>query len=332
MKSLKTIFLLLVLTSAYIFNSCDDSGVQHSLGPKGLIELRPKNFKHIEPYSDGIYELWVRTDSLGNIRNYSLGRLNFNANGEVTDTNGGAIEFKFSGDTNSLAYASDAFITMEPPGDYNSEPSTSVLVSGIFTFTLDSIYTTMRINGRLALGNAGTELYKGDVGGYIISTPSNGSATCLKGVWFCDTSGSTLFPSGIQLFTSGWVYQGWLVDKNDPQDTVYYSTGRFTNPYSADWDGAGSCGGSLTPYNKPGQDWVGPPPCPQMPNINDGYHGVIITLEPSYEHGGLASFYKPSYLLIYSQYHISSTLGCYRRDNIFNNRNSFPEATLRITY
>ena len=335
MKSLKfTLFIILVIF-AYIFNSCDDSGIQHSILPRGIIGLRHKNLKHIDPYQDGIFELWLRTDSLGNIKNYSLGRFNINSVGEITDTSGGQVAFKFNGDTNSLSYTSVTFVTMEPPGDYNNEPSQSILLSGQANFSLDSIYSTMKISGNIALGNTGTELYKGEVAGYVIQTPSSGNENCKKGLWFCDTMGAALFPPDIQIYSPGWVYEGWLIDKSDPENPVYYSTGKFNNPYGADFDGAGECAGPLTPFSKPGQDWIAPD-CPegkpQIVNIYNGNYATIITLEPSYENQGIASYYKPNFITVYFQMLISSTLGCRRKDNIFNNRNSFPEASVRITF
>jgi hypothetical protein len=83
-----------------------------------------------------------------------LGRFNINQNGEITDTLGGSMEFKYQGDTNKLYQSKLAFVTVEPPGDYNSEPSNLILLSGETSFKFDSIYANLTIGGSDALGTA----------------------------------------------------------------------------------------------------------------------------------------------------------------------------------
>jgi hypothetical protein len=334
MKIIKFLLIIPIILVAVIYYSCDDSGVLPSDVPRGRIVLTQKNLKHIDPNIDGVYELWLRIDSLGSVINYSLGRFNINTSGNITDTSGGYIEFKFQGDTNSLGFSTDAFITVEPPGDFNGQPSSSVLLSGQTAIILDSLYTTMKLSGGLALGSAGVELLSGHHAKYMLSTPTSTAANCLRGVWFCDTLENTGFPSGLQMTSSGWVYEGWIMDRSISSSLIYFSMGRFTNPYGPDFDGAGSCAGTGTPYSKPGQDWVQdncPSGLPPILNLSNGSYEVFVTIEPSYETSADPGYYKP-FMQVYRQNIISSTLGCWRIDNLFSLYVIQPQARLRISY
>ncbi len=328
------------LTVLFIFSlitlqSCDDSGVIPSNIPMGTITLRQKNLKHIESNIDGIFELWLRLDTAGIITNYSLGRFNINSNGEITDTSGGPVQFRFQGDTNKLYQSKLAFITVEPPGDFNSEPSTSVLLSGETAIVFDSIYANLTISGSAALGSVGQQLLTGEHTSYMLNTPTSSSGNCTRGVWFCDTLGNSFFPGGLQLFGQGWVYEGWIKDKSDPGNPVYYSTGRFTNPYDVDFDGAGPCAGSLTPYSKPGQDWVilnCPLGKPEIINLSSYNYEILITLEPSFEQSSSTAYGTPFFVNLFKQPVIFPQSGCKRRDYVLNQYTTFPSAGIKISY
>jgi hypothetical protein len=335
MKKYKSIILLLAILLSLIYLACDDSGVGPSTIPAGTISLRQSNFKQLNNSVEGFYQLWLRLDTAGMIFDYSLGKFNIGGSGEITNTNGGAMEFVFSGDTNKLHQATVAYITLEPPNDSNPAPSSSILVSGPTTVSVDSVYATMTIGGGLALGSAGQQLLNGANAGFSFAAPTAGYSHCWEGIWFCDTTSShnTFFPSGIRLFSGGWYYQGWVVDNSNPGDPVYYSTGRFTNPYGPDFDGAGPCAGTFPPYQKPGQDWilsVCPSGTPRISETNKANYGVFITIEPSFEQSGSQAFQKP-FLKIYDIPYIQPWVHCGTSAYLISQRGAFPSARVRIT-
>ncbi len=333
MKIIKFLLIIPIILVAVIYYSCDDSGVLPKNEPRGIISFNQKNLKHIDPNIDGVFELWLRIDSVGSVSNHSLGRFNIDGNGNVTDTSGGTIEFKFQGDTSSLGFSTDAFITVEPPGDYNGWPSSSVLLSGQTSIELDSLYTTMRLSGGMALGSTGANLLVSPHGIVILDAPTSTLANCRKGVWFCDKDGNGGLPLGLQMISPNWVYEGWIMDKSNPGSPIYYSTGRFTDPYGPDFDGAGPCAGTGTPHSKPGQDWI-QPNCPsglpQILDIGNDHFEVFVTLEPSNETS--SNIGKPFFLQLFKQPNLPSNYGCRSVHYFFSLANTLPEARLRISY
>ena len=114
------------------------------------------------------------------------------------------MQFVFEGDTNRLHLASVIYITLEPPNDSNQAPSSSVLVSGPASVSVDSVYATLTMGGGLALGSAGQQLISnGSNAGFAIASPTAGYSHCWEGIWFCDTTSShnSFFPSNLQLQT-----------------------------------------------------------------------------------------------------------------------------------
>jgi hypothetical protein len=301
----------------------------------GTVTFRQKNLKHIDIYNQGVFELWLRLDTAGNATDYSLGRFNINQNGDITDSTGGPAQFNYQGDTNKLYQATHSFITVEPPGDYNSEPSNSVLLSGGILFKFDSMYTNMTISGSLALGSAGQVLLSGQNTFYMMNTPTSGPSDCLRGMWFCDTLGNSYFPTGLQIFSSGWVYEGWVVDKSDPDNRIYYTTGRFSNPYGPDYDGAGECAGINPPHTGPGQDWVlpdcpqGKPPITDLSNLN---YEILITLEPAFEEQSTTAYENPFFITLFKQTAIFPQTACKSKNFILNQYLTFPSASVKIRY
>jgi len=336
MKKYKSIILLLAILLSLIYLACDDSGIGPSAIPAGTISLRQSNFKHLDKDVQGVYQLWLRLDTAGMIFDFSLGKFNIGGSGEITNTNGGSMEFVYEGDTNKLHLASVVYITVEPPNDSNQAPSSSVLVSGSATVSVDSIYASLTLGGGLALGSAGQQLMSnGSNAGFTIAAPTAGYSHCWEGIWFCDTTSAhnTFFPPNLQLFTGGWSYQGWVVDNSNPGNPVYYSTGRFNNPYGPDYDGAGPCAGTFPPYQKPGQDWilgVCPSGTPHMSETNKASYGVFITIEPSFEQGGSQAYQQP-FLKVYDIPYIQQWVHCGTNAYLLNQRGSFPRAQVRIT-
>jgi len=336
MKKQKSIILLLGILLSLVYLSCDDSGVGPSNIPAGVVTVRQTNLKQLDNNVEGVYQLWLRLDTAGMLTDYSLGKFNIGGSGEITNTSGGSMQFVFPGDTNKLYQAIAAFITVEPPNDTNPDPSTAVLLSGQTSVVLDSVYSTLTLGGSLALSSAGLELMSnGSNAGFSISAPTAGSSFCWEGIWFCDTSAShnTFFPSNIQLQTGGWFYQGWVVDNTNPNSPVYYTTGRFSNPYGPDFDGAGPCAGTLPPYQKPGQDWilgVCPTGVPQITEQNKANFGVFVTIEPAYEQYGSQAFQKP-FIKIYDTQSIPQWVHCGTNMYMLSQRGLFPKVQIRVT-
>lgn len=322
-------FVIILLAAAFLYSGCDDSGFINTV-PQGITSFRWKNLKHVDQNIDGIFELWLRLDSAGNITNYSFGRFNISANGNLVDSSGNPMDILFRGDTNMLKFATVSFITVEPPGDNNSEPSDRVLLSGPVGFTTDSIYADLKLSGSMALGSAGQAILFSTGGGYMINTPTGTEQTCLHGVWLCDSNGMSYFPNGMQLYAPGWVYQAWVKDKSNPNSPIYYSMGRFRDPFGPDFDGAGPCAGPGSFYSKPGEDWIQsgcPAGKPPIQNINSGRYEILVTLEPSDELPGNQAFEVP-FMTLYKQGDI--VVNCLRRDNVF--LQTLPEARIKITY
>lgn len=334
MKIFRFLILIPIILVAVIYYSCDDSGVHPIDLQRGVISFSQNKLKQLNPNIEGAYELWLRLDSLGSVTDYSLGRFNIDGNGNVTDTSGGTIQFKFQGDTSSLGFSTHAFVTVEPPGDDNGLPSSAVLLSGQVGIGLDSLYASLKMSGSLALGTTGQKLLTSTGGMFIVNTPTSSAGDCLKGIWFCDTMGNSTLPPDLQMSSSGWVYEGWVMDKSVPGNPIYYSTGRFTNPYGPDNDGAG-CGGTGTPYPKPGQDWVQancPSGLPQIQNLSNDNYEVFITIEPSYESPPYMDYQRPFFVQLFKQTNISSYMGCRRLQYLPSLPYTLPEARLKITY
>ncbi|MGH2574472.1 MAG: hypothetical protein ACRDFC_02100 [Ignavibacteria bacterium] len=328
MKKYKYIVISLLIFIPLIYNSCDDAGITElAFHRAGDVTLTQSNLKPLNPTVDGVYEAWIKLDTLGG-QWYSLGRFNISLNGTIIDLSGNAMTFTFMGDTNQLHLAIAAMITVETSA-FTGQPGPLHLISGSLDTTADSAYGNLNLGGADALGSVGQTLIGGAQGcphgKYILRTPSNNNVECLKGIWFCDTLGNAHLPAGLGLSGSPWIYQGWLKDRTNPNNPVYLTMGRFSDPYNADLDGKGPCAGPGNGYNKPGQDWVNPSSsCVQ--NLNNGNYEVFITLEPTND----PALNSPFFVKLFAQTVIHSSLGCGRDDNLFNQCATFPRVRIKI--
>jgi hypothetical protein len=305
MKKYKFIILIFSILILAIFLSCDDSGVIHGLGVKGTIYLQTFNLPHLNGTIDGYYELWIRIDSNGICKYYSCGKFNIGYDGSVTDTAGGQMTFKFMGDTNKLYGATNALITVEPYGTNNISPGSLRLLSCPLSSDpyKDSLYGTLTVSDPGAMGLQGDKIKQCWNTYFTLMTPTGTNSTCLRGLWFCNPDGSTTLPPGLTLPSSyPWIYEGWLADTSNPSNQIYYSMGRFYDPYHADLDSAGLCRGPNPGIDKPGQDWVEDNCISGKPNITDlhnGHYQVSITLEPANELPGSVTYNSPFPIRIY---------------------------------
>lgn len=324
--------------------SCDDSGViaNNSKLTAGRIGLEQQGLKHLASF-EGIYYLWLKQDSVdANSQHhtlwYNLGRFDISATGDIIDSNGNAMVFNYSGDTNYLPRSTDALITIETPGTFGPViPGPVHLISVQFDHPHDSLGGIMKLSGRLALGSVGqtlgsrkTPINQRAWVKYTLQAPTSAiQSDCRKGLWFCDTGGTSYFPTGMQLNGSeGWYYEAWVTDTSNPSNPFYYSMGRFLDPYHRDFDSAGACRGPNGPgWDKPGQDWI-QGNCPAGKPSIDFYnhvHGVMITLEPVFKPQGE----YPFYLKLFWQ--ASIVISCGQTDPYLTNQaDNFPEVYIRI--
>eukprot|EP00028_Trichosphaerium_sp_Am-I-7-wt_P011916 CAMPEP_0168517650 /NCGR_PEP_ID=MMETSP0405-20121227/6183_1 /TAXON_ID=498012 /ORGANISM="Trichosphaerium sp, Strain Am-I-7 wt" /LENGTH=270 /DNA_ID=CAMNT_0008537711 /DNA_START=360 /DNA_END=1172 /DNA_ORIENTATION=- len=160
------------------------------------------------------------------------------------------------------------FITIEEQGTMPTTPSTSKVVSGVFSeqktiLSADSIW--------------GADPFADLAGTFFLATPTSGNDTTdeCNGIWFFNATGPS---ASLNLPTppTGWQYEGWVVDISDPQNPMPMSTGTFTDPAGPDSDGAGPYAGPDSAPMYPGQDYV----MTVTKDLCEDYMAVI-TIEPN---------------------------------------------------
>lgn len=304
----KQILFVFILVLSITYFSCDDAGQDPNQPrpPKGQITFTHANLKPIDPYMNGLYVLWLALDSSGNRTWYDLGHFNVTTSGEITDSLGNTpFTFTFTGDTNSLVYATKSTVTL------GYDPVGSVLIGADLVMYSDSATGDFWMANDLAFGDVGKRLlavppFPRANGGYMLNSPTTNNAQCTRGIWFCDTNQVTTFtPELILNPGNGWHFEAWLHNRTTNE---YYSLGKFFNFYNADLDGAGPCAGTSGPgYNYPGQDFISStPPCPTIPAFNNVNFDLTVTIEPEWETGAAVS--KPFYLVLFGVSSIYS--GC----------------------
>lgn len=336
MRNLKILLIVLSFIGTLAYYSCDDSGVEPNNVLKGQVRFLQSFLKPL-PDLDGLqyyYELWLRIDSLGSIY-YSLGKFDVTEDGRMLElSTGEPIVFRFQNqaDTTKLDSAAHVILTVEI-GQGSGAPSNRRLLSGDVTIRSDSIVSSMTLGGSEALGSVGMTLLTDYSGNYILDAPTSNPSDCKKGVWFCDSLGSPFLPLGINMPVGlGWKYEGWLEDRTNPNDTIYYTTGKFRNVNQQDEDLEGPCKGpGNSNYQAPGQDWIQTGGnCPAFSTLTTGKFGVFITIEPADETGtqGVAS---PFVFKMYYQPLTHVTVSCKREDYLFNQYPTFPRAYFAMT-
>lgn len=332
-KNLRVILSAMILVTTFtLFNSCDDAGILRPNVTSGTIVFTATNFMALNQSVDGFYALWLRLDSASLTQYYRLGAFNV-ANGVIVNLDGAPMQFKYLGDTNRLYLATRVLVSIEKD-TFTLNPNSKILISSPLTITQDTLTATLTLAGSEALDTAGARLLTGGNSGYILNTPTDGGVLCTQGVWFCDSLGNSLILPGIIMKNTAWIYEGWIVDRTNPNSPVYYTTGRFMNPDSTDSDGAGPCSGTIgTGYQKPGEDWIQTGgTCPTFTNLSNGNFAVLISLEPADEVQGSPAYSTPFMQLFY-QPQIVSSLGCRRVDPyLINQYAQIPRAFFKIYY
>jgi hypothetical protein len=312
-KNFRHFFLLPIAAIAVMFYSCDDSGTNPNAFRQGEISITLTNFRTLNTSVEGSYQLWIAFDtSAVFLRN--IGSFNIGAGGQIVDLSGNPMSFQLYADTIYAAFASYCFISV---GTDIGNPNNPHLIGGTFAHYNDSVGTHITINDANGVGSALSPVIANGPAWYILAQPSNHNVNCFSGAWFCDALGNPFLPMGILAPGTGWIYEGWVVDTSE-NPINYHSTGRFYDPNSRDFDGAGACAGTDSSYNKPGQDWVNnfPEGCPGTWNLLSGTIQIFITIEPANEQGSALN--SPFFVKLFWQNHIDPTVGCGTRDNLFN--------------
>ncbi len=223
------LFLLLVSIVSVINMSCDDSGLDN---PKYNVTLNYQNLKHIDPLVNGMYEAWVSfppvSGDLSSPVFISCGRFNIdNTTGGIVDSAGSPIALKLKYIPANVNSPIDAILSIEPPADHDSLPSL-ILMGGPASLSNNIISASMNMRYSKALGIVAENLPNATAR-YILDTPSDtGRSYFFNGLWFCDTTGSSLITNMNTIPDSvGWTYEAWVFDK---RDSANYSLGKFSNP------------------------------------------------------------------------------------------------------
>ena len=210
------------------------------------------------------YEGWVSIEG----EDRSFGKFNTDELSQLSTLGGVRIPagmFSTGFDLDSSAYA---FVTIEPPGDTNEEPSDTRLMGGLFT------------GGRADLLVTNYEGLEDELiqarGAYILATPTDGPGTNeTSGLWFINqTAGPNNRGLQVPIPLTGWRYEGWVYAEGAVLSTGpidHHSRDDLAAPYS----------GSGPTLGFPGEDFLfNPPPRVNFP-LRLGGLRIFVTLEPS---------------------------------------------------
>ncbi len=181
----------------------------------------------------------------------------------------------FTAEVASLEHVSSFVLTIEPDPDPDPAPSGVHFLGGDFT----SGTAHLTVAHSAALGSD----FASASGSYILAAPSAGdSGDYHNGIWWLDLAAGPGPTLNLPTLPAGWVYEGWVVGADGP-----VSTGRFTQPGTADEDAAGLSGGPYTPPPFPGQDFINP-----AADLTSGY-AAVVTVEPEPDNSAAPFTLKP---------------------------------------
>lgn len=298
-KIKNTIFLAIILSLAAIIYSCGDAAIL----PKpnsGTISVT--NLKPLDEDVEGIYEVWVSigdgTDH-GDADYESLGRFNISLTGNLLDTNGNNFSLNLSNVPN-INLIEDALITIDPPGYFDTIPSNIRILGGAKTNQNGALVFNMTMDYIDILGGVAAQ-FPSDSGKFTLAAPTTGDTNLYyRGLWFSSDGRTPVQGLTIQQIpdTAGWTYQAWIFDRRNI--SYIYDMGRFQTPWAADDNNL--CGGTETPWNLPGNDWIlsnCPGVIPDITNLstNNTDYEIVVTLEPRFEQG--AAITKPFFIRLF---------------------------------
>jgi hypothetical protein len=174
----------------------------------------------------------------------------------------------------SLSEAVEAWISIEPEGDDDALPAGLVL-GGEFAGTpnLASALLSVAYGPVFEIGTQLNDIYWASLEArYTLETPSDtASDNESRGIYWRNGDAPGLELPRIE--SASVVYEGWIEDENDGR---FYSTGRFRDPDSADFDGSGLASTAGAPMF-PGQEFVADP----ILDLDSGAFRALVSLEPA---------------------------------------------------
>jgi hypothetical protein len=226
------------------------------------LTLRITGLEDLGP--DAAYEGWL----LINGAPVSTGVFAVNRDGALSAT-------RFPVQINDLSKATAFVLTIEPAPDPDPAPSAVHVLGG------DLLNNTANLS--VAHESALSNDFSNAVGSYVLAAPSAGANGVYKnGIWWLDPKADPGASLKLPTLPAGWVYEGWVVGKDDP-----VSTGRFTSASGADSDKAGATAGPAAAPAFPGQDFVNPPV-----DLTSGY-AAVISIEPEPDNSPAPFTLKP---------------------------------------
>lgn len=329
---LRSRYSALSLAAALLFfSACKDEPT----GPENFtVSLSALNLQRL-PAGQGHYELWISFPEEGANRALakpthgdeafvSFGKFNLSAdNSQLLNLGGQPMTFTPAKEID-INLAVDALITMELEGD-NDEAPGSRLLGGDFTGS--------DATANAYLATSAEDVFNFDFrtvsAAYVLTTPTTSDTTDFKqGIWWI-TRGNVI-ASGFDKLpvladTSGWRYEGWLVDRSN---SAAYSTGKFRSANLADDDRAGiTAGTNGDGFTFPGQDFIrAQGSIPALLQLDNGNFEARITLEPEPDNAS-----TPSYLVLLNDEIIGPNLPSTHTPQAMNNRaTGLPSATVTI--
>ena len=255
-------FSLCIVTLCLLVLGCDSGGNPMDDVETGSLFLSISN---LDPLP-GNYHLegWVVTQEA---QTQSTGKFTVNASGILTDLEGVEIMARRFDTDFSLDNVTAMYITIEPSGDTNDEPSETRLMGGLFIDNQASLKATdvEGIEDELVLA----------AGNYIVETPTNGLNTDEEsGIWFINLTGG---PQARGLRTvipiRGWQYQAWA-----EFDGIPLNMGIITHHSRPDDSSIYS--GPLPGHNFPGEDFLTNAPSGLSFPLSVANARLLISLEP----------------------------------------------------
>jgi hypothetical protein len=240
------------------------------------IELSASNLRTLDR---GHYEAWLtyavpETSDPTDRAFVSIGKFDVGPFGALLDLDGALIREWRTPAGRPLSEAIEAWISIEPEGDDDALPAGLVL-GGEFAGTPNraSALLSVAYGPVFETGTQLNDVYWASLdASYTLETPSDTvSDDENRGIYWRDGDSPGLELPRIE--SASVVYEGWIEDESAGR---FYSTGRFRDPDSADFDGSG-LGSTAGAPMFPGQEFVANP----ILDLDSGAFRALVTLEPA---------------------------------------------------
>ena len=209
---LLSFFFIVAFISLFI-SSCDDSGVTTN----NNVNFSFSNLQRLDKDVDGMYEAWVRYPLNSNNVYISCGKFNINTAGnKIVDPSDNETTLKLRYIPSNINSANAVFVSVEPPGDVDSNLNGAKILGGSVTVNDSNLTSSLSMTYSEVLGNI-AQNFSSATARYILNTPTtDDTSDYYKGIWFCDITlaHNSLF-TGVSAIpnTLDWKYEGWIVYK-----------------------------------------------------------------------------------------------------------------------